>query len=202
MERLRLVKTGFASILLGIVLVVPADASTIVFSNGLPNGVSGLNITSFAIYDDFTFTETTTFDGIRFWNVQNGSFSNAGFGWQVLDDLGGLPGAVIGSGTTAALRTAQGFGCCSLDRFQNELSVGSLTLATGTYWLRLIDTSLSPMFWETTDPNGSYQALGGPAGFQLAFELTNSEAVPEPTTLVLLGSAAVGAILRRRSLAA
>jgi hypothetical protein len=181
----------------------PLTAQSVIYNNGLPNGVSGLNLTSATLFEDFTFASTTTFDGIRFWDVQTQQFSTGSFGWRIYSDGGGLPGSAIAVGSASAIQLYQGMLGCngSCDRYQNDLFIGSMTFAPGTYWLNLSSTSLLSQYWETTGPNGTSQALGGPPGFELAFELTGAASVtPEPATMLLMatGLAGIGAAGKKR----
>ena len=192
-------------------LTTSASAQTSPYQNGTPDGIGQAIISDpFRVIDDFTFANLTTIDGIRFWNLQESAFDLAGFEWLISADAGGVPGAAVASGVfTPAVRLAQGLTSAGYFLYQNDLSIGTLNFAPGTYWLNLRDNAGPPdIFWATTgmqqnnfaqygqdnpppnpddptDPNLpiQYSSLGS----DVAFELTLT---PEPASMLLFASGA------------
>lgn len=200
-------------------LTTSARAQTSPHQNGAPDGIGGASITNpYRVVDDFTFTSLTIIDGIRFWNLQETAFNVAGFEWSISMDAGGAPGLAVAGGTfTPAVRLAQGLAGSGL-LYQNDLFIGTQTLAPGTYWLNLRDNAGPPdIFWATTSSQAGYFAQYGqdnpppnpddpnnpnlPIQYvsldtDLAFDLTLT---PEPATVLLVatGLLALGMVPRR-----
>jgi hypothetical protein len=212
-----------------VMITSSANAQAIVYDHGgvLPSWPAGTDISIRTVAVKFNFATSMTFDGIRFWDAEayTGSrhYSGNGFNWFIYTDNAGLPASILASGTTTPLRQALGpLPAFDGDYFQNDLSIGSMTLAGGTYWLGLRDNwaidSFDPslaanIVWDAAQPRAGFTYQPGVLQrygtnvweqdyFDHAYQLTQSTTVtPEPASLVLVASGLLGVlgITRRRA---
>ncbi|HUQ90112.1 MAG TPA: PEP-CTERM sorting domain-containing protein [Bryobacteraceae bacterium] len=199
--------------LLPLLLLLPAPAySATIYDNGPPNQADGSEITGFVQAEDFTLAASSTFDSIRFWTLEDATSFSGSILWWIYSDNNGEPDSILFSGTGVPEREPTLLTGLSLAEYLNRLSIPSVTLAPGTYWLALHNGPISngegaQMFWETADPNASVnfgQELGLPEGtwtsnsLEHSFQLANSD-IPEPGTMMLgITALAAFAAARRR----
>ena len=191
--------------------------AALLYDNGSPNQADGNEMTAWIQAEDFNLTAGATITGVRFWDfTYGGSGYNGSITWQIYSDSNGQPGTVLASGNTAAVtRTPTGVNTYFGPEMQDDFSVGSVNLNPGTYWVGLHNGPLThdsrdELYWETTDINSTTAGNEDAAPFgdkswynngqEHAFELYgNTEQVPEPSIMLLLGAglAGIGCVRKR-----
>jgi hypothetical protein len=217
MSRTRIVLALFAVVLLASAF---AYADNIIYNNGGPNQQNGNEMTNWIQAEDFTLDTDNTVTDVHFWTIEDPNVGGyAGSIWYgIYTDAGGAPGTLVGGGHTVAPdnRTfIQGGILGVFDEYAYDLTIDPFAATAGTtYWLALHNGPLdnnarAEVYWETTDPNGTatgqefFLPDGSWAGNgqEHAFYLTGGQGgVPEPGTLMLMGTGVLGALagLRRR----
>ena|SRR5215469_13874335 len=182
-------------------LCVSARAQTVDYSSGIPQIGAGNEMTGWIQANGFYFNNTTTFQEINFWDIETSGGYSGSITWQIYsDDSSGLPGTVLFSGIATPMHTGTGNIRYPYYENDNVISVGSVTLDAGGYWLGLHNgplTTTTPdneFYWEDTTvltaPIGEEQGapFGGgnwaSNGEQHAFEIIT---VPEPEPGVIAG---------------
>lgn len=207
-------------------LLVALAQGGVVYSNGLPNGTSGMEMTRYMQAEDVTPSSDITFNVLRFWTREptGGGAYNGFVDWVINLNSGGnfpLPDRVLATNGPAS-RTFSRVLTGSYDEYQIDLSlVTPVTLsASTTYWFSLhngghtFDILSEDFMWGTTSlsvGNSSHrfdmQATPAPGpwvsngGTELAYQLLYDESLltPEPGTWTMLAAGVAGlAVLRRR----
>lgn len=192
-----------------------AAAGTL-YSNGAPSPASGNELSGYIQVDDFTLGSPSTLTGARFWGFYFSDLGNGYLGsitWQIYDGSGAEPGSLLYSGVAWPALSAGAFNCCDGDAIQLDLSLPSIELQAGTYWLGLhngdlSDTAVEYFYWQTAADNATSRGFeqGLPfgngawsgTGLDHAFELSGpSEETPEPASVILVGMGVGLTFLRR-----
>jgi hypothetical protein len=128
-----------------------ALTAQVVYDNGSLGRSGGFDISESAVADDFSFTDTTSFNAIRFLVLDEYTYSTtlAGFSGTLSYIVrannfrpNGLPfpGAALVSGTVSGASITQTVVGVNVDNapiFQLDFSIPEVTLDAGTYWLQL-----------------------------------------------------------------
>ena len=196
--------------------------SALVFDNGAPNQIYGVNMSANWVAEDFTLAANTTITNIRFWSIQSAAGDYSGsLSLAIYADVGGAIGGLLTSFSGAFAETSTGLSTGFGDGEYVFDIPGSIALSAGNYWLALLD-GLSPnpgnpseILWETTAVGlgAAAQYFDGPSetwvdtGLNLAFRIDGREAtppppppngVPAPNTLALLFASVLAASALRR----
>ncbi|MDZ4800204.1 MAG: hypothetical protein SGI92_18765 [Bryobacteraceae bacterium] len=198
----------------------------VVYTNGLPDGAGGVEMTRYMQAEDINPLSDVTFNVLRFWTREptGGGAYNGFIDWVInLNSVSNFPLPDRVTATNGgAIRTFSQVLTGSYDEYQIDLSlVTPITLTAGTtYWFSLhngghtTETADEDFMWGTTaTPVGfsSYhfdmQATPAPGpwvtngGTELAYQLLLDESLltPEPGTWTMMAGAVAGlAALRQR----
>lgn len=198
---------------LGVAAAVPA-AAQVVYDNGAPDDVGGNEATAWIQTEDFLFANNTTINGagVFIGGVGGiGSFDGL-FNYYIYDDVGGIPGSILSSGSVGPTIADTGIPFVSGGNiFQFAFGFGDFNAVGGTLYHLGIHLNngfeRDELYWATTAPNATtrgIESFGGALnnwsdnGQEHAFYLTGPSGVPEPATwaLLFLGFAAIGGAMR------
>jgi hypothetical protein len=204
----------------GLVMAGASQAQAgLLYSSGPPNEEDGNEMTEWIQANSFTLSSAATVSSVEFWSIVNTSAGgyNGSISWSIYANSGGAPGATVASGNTSSVSiTATGNTVTGLTEFDNTFSIGSVSLAAGSYWLGLHNGPLSDQtrdeyYWEATSSNigtaGEESIAPFTGGFATnstwhAFNLFSATTtVPEPSSLISAGTAVLaglGLTIRRR----
>jgi hypothetical protein len=214
--------TIFASILLLLTVSVPSEA-TILFDSGPPNGVGGLSIVGappneVASAARFTTSGPWQVASVKFWSLElSGYVWDGTIKYFVFPDVGGSPASsplVQGSAIDIVQVADSAGSCCNASssfRYTFNLASPATLSANTAYWLALQigrGISVGQSFWSSTNltpiTNTAYSQgatfnnwILSPQSGGLAFQLSDT-AIPEPSTVLLMGGGLIGLAWRRR----
>ena len=207
--------------------VLPATAQT-VYSNGPINGnVDAWTINfGFIVSDTFTLTTDTRITGLSFgaWLFAGDTLTSAEVSVTSLENGGtSYFDQMVNFTTSGCMGNQFGFNVCNVTSEMGSLVIPSLD--PGTYWLNLQNASVpsgDPVYWDEnsgvgcTSPgcpsSASENSVGsipseaftllGEATTQTSTTTSTTTSVPEPSSIMLFGSAILGlaGMVRRKQL--
>ena len=200
---------------LAILLALPAMADTL-YDNGPINGsIDAWTINfGFEISDSFTLSGSSTLTGLSFgaWLFPGDTITSVEVSITNFEASGTTYfDQVVNLTQSGCAGNQYGFNVCT-----ETGSFNGPTLTPGTYWLNLqnaVVPSGNPVYWDENDgvgctspgcpslaSNGSVGTLGSESFTLLGTSTTTTGTVPEPGSLVLFASGALGlaAVVRRK----
>jgi len=203
-------RTAVLFLLATCVAAVPAMAQQTLYTNGPINGeVDSWTINfGFAVSDSFTLSSPSTVQELMFGTfsfsgdvLENAevSITSAEFGGTVYTDQ------TVSFTASGCFVNEFGFNVCT----QTGTFGTGVNLAAGTYWLQLSNAVVNdgdPVYWdENSGPSLASQNTVGTIpseSFTLLGSSSGGGTVPEPSSILLLGSGilGLGALVRRKLL--
>jgi len=183
-----------------------------IYVNGTPDLLNGNEMSHWLQAENFTLGANNTIGGVRFWSIDApGAVWDGNVDWWIFNDSAGTPGSIVSSGTqTTVSRVATGnvWGGGALVEHVWDFAITGTAVTGGTmYWLGLHvnnDYTRDEFYWESATGGNAPTGMESEDGLMNNWAINGTEhvfelnAVPEPSTLIVLGGLAALALARRR----
>ncbi len=195
--------------------------SAVIYDNLGPPADSpgGLNISGFAVADDFTLGSSTSVTQFTFWAHGENADSDLSdsIGWAIFNNNSGAVGSLIASGTdTSVTKTDTGLDLSGDTIFKVDGDFGgAISLGADTFWISFRDGPWGAAYDGTIAGwiQSSGTSIGSSVRFDsneenpifpsthagnMHFQLFDNAIIPEPSGIALLGIGAIGLLGCRR----
>ena len=191
--------------------IATTSQAALIFDNGPADGLKptwNIDSPTWTAFDDFTLGSNTVVTGFDYnaWEFSDSPYISTI--WQITAGSANSGGAVLASGTTVATRTPNGLVTPSnpSNGFLHTIGGLALNLAPGTYTLGISNDSAGTRLAIASGPgtgqtlgSGLYQNSTLRTGDHMSFRIYgNTNTIPEPTSVALMGMGVAGICVMRR----